>query len=110
MPTFSVIAMLALAVTFLSLGLSLGEGFESGAWVPIVIMSAVTTALFSVRIFSTRSLSWAESIPMLTLLVVTSCILSACLLLAKGIGKRSMVSTLALWATLVIFFSIWLFA
>jgi hypothetical protein len=46
----------------------------------------------------------------LTLLVVTSGILSACLLLAKGIGKRSMVSTLALWATLVIFFSIWLFA
>lgn len=104
MATFSVIAMLTLTATFISLVFSLGKELDWVPWVTIFTMLAVTAALFS------KNFNRAESISVFALLIGTSVLLAASLLLAHGIGKVSKVSTLAFMAAIVTFFSIWLFA
>lgn len=110
MPTFSVIMALTLIATFLSLVLAMGKYLDWEPWVLGVTMVAVATALPSIHLFSGTAFRKAQSISMLTLLVVTSLLLLASLLLAKVIGKGSKLSRLAFLAAIVTFLSIWLFA
>ena len=110
MPTFSVLMALTLIATFLSLLLSMGKDLYWEPWVVAFGIVAVETALSSIHLFSGTDFRKTQSISMLTLLVVTSLLLLASLLLAKVIGKRSKLSRLAFLAAIVTFLSIWLFA
>ena len=110
MPTFSVIMMLTLAVTFLLLALSIGKNLDWEPWVLVFTVLAGATALSSRHLSSETDFHRAESISLLTFLIVTSVFLSVFLFLAKGIGKGSKVSMLAFLAAIVTFLSIWIFA